>query len=114
HPPAAQLAYVGFEASDAGREYTLLVRLAGGNEAIPFTLVIQNAAFLSGRIRFQDAPELCFWKLQREVLSNADGLTKTRLLLADSDFAEYRAAHAPPPRGRASGQLKDRRGDRVY
>jgi hypothetical protein len=97
--PEPHIEYVGLEPSGAGREYTLLVRPAAENETIRFTLLISNAAFNSGRVRFQDAPELCFWKLRREIVGNADGLPKTRLLLEESDFEEYRLAHAPAPRG---------------
>ena len=97
--PGAQVEYVGFQASGAGREYTLLVRPGAGEEPIQFTLEILNEAFTSGRLRYQDAPELCFRKLQRELVACAEGLPKRRLIVADADLEEYRAAHAPPQRG---------------
>ena len=53
---AAQVEYVGFKANVADREYTL--RLKRQDVSLQFTIVIPSAAFLSGRARFQDAPEI--------------------------------------------------------
>jgi hypothetical protein len=47
--------YVGFEAKALVREYSFIVRRA------------LNEAFGSRRVRFQDAPEICLLRLQREL-----------------------------------------------
>jgi hypothetical protein len=60
------LEYLGFKSGEAAREYRLLVRDAIGQYQ-EFTLVIEQKAFLSGLVRYQDAAEICFWKLQREL-----------------------------------------------
>lgn len=91
--------YVGFTPAGAAREYTLRVRQAGGDSR-DFILAIPNEAFLSGRVRYQDAPEICFLKLQREVIACGEGLPASHLKVTDAELAEYRLAHAPkPPRG---------------
>jgi hypothetical protein len=89
----AQVEYVGFKANVAEREYTL--RLKRQDVSLQFTLVIPSAAFLSGRARFQDAPEICFQKLHREILACSDGLPEARLAVTDADLEAYRASHLP-------------------
>lgn len=92
----AHVEYVGFRASGAMREYTLRVRQAA-DDSLQFTLVIPNEAFLSHRVRYQDAPEICFLKLQREILACSEGLPDARLTVTDGELEDYRAAHAPKP-----------------
>jgi len=92
----AQVEYVGFTTRGAEREYQLRVR-QGAGEFRDFTLAIPNEAFLSHRVRYQDAPEICFLKLQRELIVAAGGLPATHLDVTDADLEEYRAAHTPKP-----------------
>ncbi|OFV85531.1 MAG: hypothetical protein A2V74_01285 [Acidobacteria bacterium RBG_16_70_10] len=95
----AHVEYVGFRATVTRREYTLRVRQ--GVDAEDFTLVIPNEAFLAHRARYQDAPEICYLKLQRE-LAASPGTRPARLLsVTDQDLEEYRVAHAPKSPGRA-------------
>src|SRR5262249_32306392 len=91
--------YVGFTTRGAAREYTLRVRQAAGEDPLQFTLVIPTAAFTSHRVRYQDGPEICFLKLQRELVACADGVPGARLTVTDAELEEYRTAHAPPQRG---------------
>ena len=65
-PPA--VFYVGFETTREGREYTL--RVSDGVAARLFVLLITHEAFASRAARFQDAPDLCFGKLQRELVAD--------------------------------------------
>ncbi|HET7294976.1 MAG TPA: hypothetical protein VFM88_21335 [Vicinamibacteria bacterium] len=91
----AHVEYVGFTATDSTREYSLRVRHPAG-QTTDFTLVIRNEAFVSRRARYQDGPDICFLKLQREVLLFSGlKLPETRLDVTDADLEEYRAAHAP-------------------
>jgi hypothetical protein len=97
--PVAQVEYLGFTTQGAGREYTLRVRQAAGAAPLLFTLVIPMAAFIAHRVRYQDAPEICFLKLHRELLACADGVPEARLTVTDAELEDYRVAHAPPQRG---------------
>lgn len=92
----AHVEYVGFTAKGVAREYRLRVRDATG-DFHDFTLAIANEAFLSRRVRYQDAPEICFLKLQREVIGCAEGLPTTCLSVTDAELEEYRTAHTPKP-----------------
>jgi hypothetical protein len=57
------------------------------------------AAFTARRVRYQDAPEICFLKLHRELLACTDGVPQARLTVTDAELDDYRVAHAPPQRG---------------
>jgi hypothetical protein len=54
---------------------------------------IRHEAFLERRVRYQDGPDVCYLKLQRELLA-ADGATiPAHLDVSDADLEEYRLAH---------------------
>lgn len=92
--------YVGFSADDVYRRYTLRVRLAT-DETHDFVLMIPNEAFLSRRLRYQDAPEICYLRLQRDLTTYGEALPPDQQSVTDADIDEYRIAHAPkPPRQR--------------
>jgi len=88
--------YVGFRSSETTREYTLRVKQAAG-VTDDFTLAIANEAFISHRVRYQDGPDICFLKLQRELAALDGALPASYLSITDADLEEYRAAHAPKP-----------------
>ncbi len=91
--------YVGFEAKPLVREYTFSVRETA-TEPREFTLTITNEAFDSRRVRFQDAPDICSRKLQRELAACANHPPKTHFRISDAELEDYRSAHTPkPPRG---------------
>lgn len=87
--------YVGFSVNAKSREYRLrLSRL--GEETSDFTVAIPNKAFLDNRVRYQDGPEICFLKLQREIEATAgQGLPAARMTVTDAELEEYKIAHAP-------------------
>ena len=91
-----QIQYVGFKAKSRLREYTFLVK-EGADEGCQFKLTIANNAFLSRRARYQDGPDICSHRIQRELDAN-NKLLKTRCAITDADLEEYRAAHSPRPR----------------
>jgi hypothetical protein len=93
---AMQVAYVGFSVRGAAREYTLRVRLASGDSR-DFVLAIPNAAFLAHHVRYQDAPELCFLKLQRELIACGDAELTADVTITEDDLEQYRVSHAPKP-----------------
>ena len=111
HPPHAEqeatgklkapaVCYLGFRTTDDGREYTL--RVTDGLERRLFVLLITREAFASREARFQDAPDLCFGKLQRELVADPGLLPGPRLVLTTQDLLEYRNARdkRPPVRTR--------------
>ena len=93
---SAQIEYLGFTSRPRTREYAVRVRLAGDSR--DFRLAIPNEAFLSGLERYQDAPEICFLIVQREVLASEGALPGAELSVTDADLAEYRTAHTPRKR----------------
>ena len=92
--------YLGFTSDDTTREYRLRAR--DGGVFHDFIRAIALEAFIAHRARYQDAPEICFLKLQRE-LAECDGtLPDAYVGITDAELEEYRTAHAPkPPRRRA-------------
>jgi len=87
---AASIRYMGFECTSEGRSYSL--RVDGGGDPRLFTVTIPNAAFESRKARFQDAPELCVARLQRELLSNADLPDGLAFVITPAEIDEYRDA----------------------
>jgi hypothetical protein len=96
---AAHVEYLAFTAGEATREYHLRVRR--GTESHAFTVAIPNEAFLSGRVRYQDAPDICFLKLQREIAVREDeSLPAQALRMTDEELEEYKVSHTPKNPGR--------------
>ncbi len=92
----AHVEYLGFTAGESNREYRFRVR-HGAGEPHDFTRAIPTEAFLANRVRYQDAPDLCFHQLLRELVACTAGLPAPYLNVTDADLEEYRAAHAPKP-----------------
>ena len=91
---ATQVEYVDFTATEAVREYRLRVRQ--GADIHHVTVAIPNEAFLSGRVRYQDAPDICFLKIQQELAAGEEGaLPAPALELTDQELEEYKVAHTP-------------------
>jgi hypothetical protein len=95
---APQLQYLGFKAQKTVREYAVRVRRVGV-DVRDFTIIIDNAAFLANRVRYQDAPEICFLRLQRELDACPEGEEPSRTLkITDAELEAYRIAHSPKPK----------------
>jgi hypothetical protein len=90
----AHVEYVGFSSDEVARNYTLRVRLASGAER-DFVVAINNEAFLSRRVRYQDAPEICYLRLQRDLAECGEDMPPDRTSVSDDDIDQYRVAHAP-------------------
>ena len=88
--------YVGFITRGAHRVYTLRIRRVA-EEPVDFDVLIESAAFLAKRARFQDGPEICFLKLHKALLAAAGGSPARELVVNDADLADYKAAHTPKP-----------------
>jgi hypothetical protein len=90
----ARVEYLGFTADERERDYALRVWSASGGSH-DFHVAIQNQAFLAHSLRYQDAPEICFLKLQRELVAAGDQLPALRLAVTAAELEDYRTSHAP-------------------
>ena len=86
--------YVGCISKALVREYTFTVR-AAANDPREFTLTIPNEAFNAHRARYQDAPDICSLKLQRELSACTADAVKTHFRITDIELEDYRTAHSP-------------------
>ena len=91
---AIHIQYVSFRAKPKLREYTFLVK-DGPEEVSEFKLTIANDAFLTRRVRYQDGPDICAHRVQRELDANINPAPKTLCAITDSELEEYRLAHYP-------------------
>jgi len=82
--------YMGFACTSAGRAYKL--RVEGPGDPREFSVTILNAAFAARQARFQDAPDLCFARLQRELAVNAELPDGSELVISPAELDEYRDA----------------------
>lgn len=96
--------YVGFTVDETSRIYTMRVRKPGGI-LHEFQIAIGNQSFLKNRVRYQDAAEICYLRLERELTRcGEDSMPASRMEITDAELDEYREAHTPkppPPRPRA-------------
>ncbi len=102
-PPAARtttVRYLGFESTSEGRSYRLRADVAG--EPRHVTVTIPNEAFAAHKLRFQDAPELCVGRLQREIDSGADVRDGLELRVTPDELDAYREAQVRRPSERRS------------
>jgi hypothetical protein len=99
--PTPHLEYVGFENGETTRDYRLVVRHTDGQH-YQFTVAVEQEAFRKGRVRYQDAAEICFWKLQRALvawdLAPESAPPAARQKVTEADLIEYKDAHAAKPR----------------
>ena len=77
-----------------------------GSEARIYTLTIPNRAFLEQRVSYQDAPLICFLRLERELCTSGDSaMPASQLRITDTELADYRMANtkkAAPRRRRTA------------
>ena len=91
------LEYVRFETKDGVREYTFILRGAGG-ESSKYFAPIANDAFVAHRVRYQDAPDICSLHLHREFANQTEHPPSTHFCITDAELADYKDAHTPKPR----------------
>lgn len=85
--------YLGFTTEGAWREYSFQVRYTA-EDIREFTLTILNEAFISHRVSYQDAPNVCSLKLRRELIANSQYPSHTNFAISDSELDDYNAGHA--------------------
>ena len=89
--------YVGFVVDETSRIYTMRVRTADGI-VHEVQVAIANQAFLSNRVRYQDAAEICFLKLGQELSGGSEAsIPASRIEVTDAELDEYREAHTKKP-----------------
>lgn len=88
--------FVGFQAKPLAREYTFTVR-ERETEPREYVIAINNAAFDSRLVRYQDAPDICSHKLHRELAAAENHPPKSHFRLSDAELDEYRTSHALKP-----------------
>jgi len=103
---AVVLQYVGFENRGAVREYTFTLRGTCGASSEYF-VTIANDAFVAHRVRYQDAPDICSLRLHREFAIRQDDPPSMRISITDAELAEYKDAHTPKMKPKASALRKD-------
>ena len=90
--------YLGFRTTALGREYSF--RVGGELEPRLFVLLIAHEVFASQAARFQDAPDLCFARLQRDLAADPGLLPGPHLVLTTEELLDYRVARGKPPPSR--------------
>jgi hypothetical protein len=85
--------YVGFKAKAIVREYSFLVR-ESSIEPCEITFTILNEAFTSRRLSFQNAPDICSLKLQRELTDSPNIPLKTHYRISESELDDYHESHS--------------------
>lgn len=88
--------YVGFKPNLLAREYRFSVREAG--EDREFSVNIANEAFVSHRVRYQDAPDICSQKLQAELAAHANHPPETSYVITSAELDAYRHSRSEKPR----------------
>lgn len=83
--------YVGFHSTTERREYQL--RLRNGDEIREYTVGIALAAFVTGKARYQDGPQISFLKLNRELLATGAPPEEGDYTISEAELSEYREAH---------------------
>ncbi|MCG6925291.1 MAG: hypothetical protein LJF30_08280 [Acidobacteria bacterium] len=90
----ALIEYLGFRPGEDAREYRLRVRR--GDDSWGLTVAIPNEAFLSGRVRYQDAPDICYLKVRSELAATGeDGVLERDHRMTDEELEEYKVSHTP-------------------
>jgi hypothetical protein len=88
--------YLGFQVKGLVREYAFAV-LESATEPLHYTLTIANEAFVSHRVRYQDAPDICSLRLHRELDTHANHPPTTNFCVTDTELAVYQDARKPKP-----------------
>ena len=88
--------YAGFHVQPHGRDYSYYV-LDPPAASRHFILTITHQAFAERRILYQDAADLCYRKLQREMLAETgEWPLGSHCIISDQELDAYRATHRPP------------------
>jgi len=85
------LQYLGFSVVTAGREYSFRVRVPEGIDR-DFTIAVANSGFLTGGLKYQEGPDVCYRKLLHALVGELTGSPALpRQQLSDSELISYKA-----------------------
>ena len=107
------LQYLGFAVVTGGREYSFRVRCPEGIDR-DFTVAVANAGFLSGGLKYQEGPDVCYRKLLHALAGEQTGSPALpRQQLSESELFDYKAigpnkAHKRTEEQRAAARLRFR------
>jgi hypothetical protein len=90
--------YVGFKVNSSLREYFFAVH-EKGTEPLQYSLTIADEAFLSHRVRYQDAPNICSLRLHRELEAHADHRFESTYSVTETELAIYHDTRKPKAKG---------------
>lgn len=95
---SAQIQYLGFQLTPRGRAYLYRVVDAKA-ENREFMFRISNQSFAEKQFQYQDAADLCFQQLRRELdLETPENPIPRNQTPTDQEFREYLQKHRPPKR----------------
>ncbi len=87
--------YLGFQLKPRGRDYNYRV-VAAKSEPREFTLTISNQAFADRHVPYQDAADLCYQKLRKDLAAEtAESPIPRHHTVSIQELDEYRARHRP-------------------
>jgi len=87
--------YAGFQVAPHGRDYSYYV-FNPPSASRHFICTISHQAFAERRILYQDAADLCYQKLQRELLAETgEQPLLPRCIISDQELDTYRSTHRP-------------------
>lgn len=93
-----QIRYLGFELKESGRDYSYRVVDAKDGDR-EFILSISNRAFLEHHFPYQDAPALCYHKLQKALEAESpEQPVPYRSILSDQELEESISRRQPARR----------------
>ena len=97
-PRPPSIRYLGFRATAEGREYSLQVN--GEGEPRLFLFFIGHPVFASRQLSFQDAPDLCYARMQGDLIADPELLPGPCRELTAGDLIDYHRARQSPASGR--------------
>jgi hypothetical protein len=87
--------YAGFQVQLHGRDYSYYV-LNPPSASRHFTFTIPHQAFAERHILYQDAADLCYQKLQRDlVVETGEPPMQSHCIVSDQELDTYRDTHRP-------------------
>ena len=87
--------YAGFQVQLHGRDYSYYV-LNPPSASRHFIFTIPDQAFAEKHILYQDAADLCYQKLQRELLAETgEPPLRSHCIVSDQELDAYRDTHRP-------------------
>ncbi len=90
-----RIQYTGFQVQRDGRDYSYDV-LDPPAASRHFTFAISHQAFAERHIPYQDAADLCYQKLQKELLTEtAEPPLRSHWIVSDQELDAYRDTHRP-------------------